>query len=449
MKTFAAFVLALLLPGGARAQVFVATKITAQSLSGQFIVHGGQTTGTAPHSFLLNANTDLTFLEPPLLAISCERIKQALWQELGEKPAWKGQIHLYLRPARSAADPILVDADKMANGWTFRVFLPDALTEQRFVDAIVQALLYEIANRGADSRSADVPAWLVQGFSAQLQRSSQSSLLIAPPSSTENGLALSRINFDQQKFAPLAHARQVLRDRPPLTFAQLSFPAPNQFSGEAWEIYRASAQLFVSQLLQLKGGRAAMHTMISRLAQRYNWQLALVDAFSNYFQRPLDIEKWWALQLASVAGRDLDQLWTPGESWKKLDEVLHSAVEVRTNPGELPLRSTATLQTIIRETGALDQARVLPAKVQELFALRIRASQDLAALVDDYRAVLQRYLQQHVASFVNRRKARVSDKVAEQAALALDALDRRREALRPAPTTTANTATQVSAERVH
>ena len=78
-----------------------------RSFSGQFIAHETQPAGAVvmPPDLLTNVNA--LELKPELLAVSAERVKQALWMELGAHPTWRDNIHLSLRPARSAAD--LVD----------------------------------------------------------------------------------------------------------------------------------------------------------------------------------------------------------------------------------------------------------------------------------------------------------------------------------------------------
>ena len=111
-----------------------------------------------------------------------------------------------------------------------------------------------------------------------------------------------------------------------------SWPTAGQWDGEAGQIYGFSAQLFVHQLLRLPEGRACLCAMLAQLPQRYNWQLAFLDSFKAYFQRPLDIEKWWTLNLTHFTGRDLTQAWPVEESWQKLDEILLSDAQVRAGP---------------------------------------------------------------------------------------------------------------------
>ena len=54
----------------------------------------------------------------------------------------------------------------------------------------------------------------------------------------------------------------------------------------------------MGELLRLPDGRACLQRMLAQLPQHYNWQFAFLEAFHARFERPLDVEKWWALSLA-------------------------------------------------------------------------------------------------------------------------------------------------------
>ena len=104
-----------------------------------------------------------------------------------------------------------------------------------------------------------------------------------------------------------------------MTFEELSWPTAANSTGAAGEFYGDSAQLFVDELLSLPDGRACLRAMVAELP-RYNWQFAFLHAFGAYFQRPLDVEKWWALQVVQFTGHDLGQTWPEekaGTSWTR------------------------------------------------------------------------------------------------------------------------------------
>ncbi|NJL18954.1 MAG: hypothetical protein HC901_01190 [Bdellovibrionaceae bacterium] len=70
---------------------------------------------------------------------------------------------------------------------------------------------------------------------------------------------------------------------------------------------------------------------------------------SRTFPNQLAVEKWWTLQQVYFAGRDPLQLWTPEESWRRLDQALRTSVAIRGKLTELPVRADVSLQAIIRE----------------------------------------------------------------------------------------------------
>jgi len=157
-------------------------------------------------------------------------------------------------------------------------------------------------------------------------------------------------------------------------------------------LYRSSAQLFVHDLLNLRDGRASMQALLQELPQHLNWQISFLKAFHADFASQRELEKWWALDVVQFTGRDLAQTWPSDESWNKLDEVLHQTVQVRSGINSVPLRSQVTLETIIREWDVQRQKQFLREKSQQLAVLRLRVSQDLVYLVDDYRLALDHYL---------------------------------------------------------
>jgi hypothetical protein len=421
--------------GLANGQVHLPRMISAQSHSGQFAVTAPAGRSAVSRNLALAANTNLTELEPMLLAVSAERIKQSLWRELGATDPWRGKIFLVLHPASFDDEPVTITSERFTDGWSYRVDLPDVLTRVRFIRAMTQVLLLEMANRAGALRSAEIPLWLTEGLTQQLLTSGEMELTLPPPGSSVNGLAVTRVVVNAPRTPPLTGAHQQLLTRPPLTFDQLSWPTPDDFSGEAGEAYRSNAQLFVADLLAFKDGRESLRAMLGLLPEYYNWQMAFLRAFKAHFGRPLDVEKWWALRLVEFIGRDLAQTWTLQESWGRLDAVVRSPVQVRTGANELPLRAEVTLQNIVRDWEPLRQTPALQGKIRELGVLRVRIAQPLVGLADDYRQALSGFLakrDKHRITLPFTKQPKLSP-LAEETLKRLDELDARREALRPLP----------------
>jgi len=404
--------------------------VRARSASGQFTICA---LPSAPESWIGNfeTNQDFARLAPTLLPVSCERIKQILWRTLGESGPWRGRIFVVLTPARSVDDLVTITAEQFRDGWQYRVELPDFIERSRYVRGLVQVLLLEIANRDAMAHSAEIPAWLLEGLAQEiLVSNSKDEIIPPPPRPAGDGSRLSStFTFVNARFEnPLQRAHKELTRAEPLNFQELSWPSSDQLSGPGTGLYRDGAQLFVNRLLGLRTGRSCLHAMLTELGQHYNWQFAFLRAFNAYFQRPLDVEKWWALQVVNFTGRDLAQNWSAPESWQKLDELIRSEVQVRVGTNELPLHVAVTVQTMIQEWEPERQNQALEQKVHELELLRPRVAPGLIPLVDEYRRVLLTYVEGQ-----RNRKKLPSRRLVTQTLTELNALDVQRASLKPPP----------------
>ena len=368
------------------------TASAVRSMSGQFVVYGGRlpSTATAPPSLV--HSTNYAELEPALLAVSCERIKQALWAELGITGSWSGKIHLTLRPARDEDDPVTIVSECYPKGWSYRLELPQFVERQRFVRALVQTLLQERANRQAGGRPAEIPFWLTEGLTRHLQDARPGELILQPPRWNWRGLELSPVTVEERRRDPLQSAREQLREHPPLSLAELSWPTTENMSGDKGEVFSCSAQVFVTELLRLKGGRDGLRGMLDELAGCYNWQTAFFRAFRQHFAQQLDLEKWWDLQLVHFTGRDPSQLWTVEESWQQLDQLLRTPVEVRRATNELPAHADVPLQVVIREWDFLRQGPALNRIQRNLELARLRIAPEFVEFLEGYHQVLAAFI---------------------------------------------------------
>jgi hypothetical protein len=438
MKKIVLIAVVAALLGNSEAQTALSgVNFSTHSYSGQFVVHAPGAGSDATLISRLTADPNYIQLDPSLLVVSCERIKQLLWRRLDDKPSWCGKIFLNLRPARTKEEFVTIVSEKFSDGWQYRVHLPDVMERGRFVRAIVQVLLVEIANRGGEARSTEIPLWLVEGLSRDLLASGEMEIILPPPNWKVNGVTISPQLVSGRRPNPLARARAVLGEHPPLTFDELSWPADDPLSGEVSEVYQSSAQLFVDRLLEFKDGPACLRAMIAELPRHLNWQLAFLNGFKPHFQRTLDVEKWWAVQVAQFTGRDLTQTWSPLESWNKLDEIIRASVQVRTSGDKLPLRTEVDLQTLLHESNGIELARFYRQKLDALDSLRLRVSQDLVGLVDEYRQALGAYLQRQSTTVpfmpLGKQGALVTNPAAQQLIHQLDALEVKRQAMRQVP----------------
>jgi hypothetical protein len=413
------------------------------SVSGQFLV-SARRPSISPRSLQLATGPDMITLQPALATVSCERIKQELLRELGMRDDWHGKIFVVIVPAESADDPVAVAPERFAGNWNCGIQLPDVIDRERFVEAVVRACLTEIGNRNSRGRFAQMPEWLVQGFTGQLLGFSTEQFVLVPPQPGLDGFSVTRLGVDLtdnprisgpnvRRINRLAEAIDVMHTNLPLTFDQLSWPTDEQLMGNERTAYRSSSQLFVNELLRVRNGPACMSTMLAELPNYLNWQLAFLDAFRNHFNETLDVEKWWALQLASYTGRDLLHLWTPEESWKQLAGFFQIPIDVKIGPAPA-MRTEIAFQTVIRGWSRTRQLQLLKQKLWDLELLRAHVTLDYIPLVEDYRLALEHYYQKRISGARNvPRYGPLLDKLENETIRTLDELDARREKLRPEP----------------
>jgi hypothetical protein len=233
-----------------------------------------------------------------------------------------------------------------------------------------------------------MPPWLTDGLSQELLAAAWQEIILSSPNKVVNGLPVRRTVTTTRGMDSLAGARRVLRDHAVLTFEQLSWPTDAQLSGADGGAYRASAQLFVNELLALKNGPAHLRAMLETLPKFYNWQMAFQTAFRENFPRPLDVEKWWAVQVVSFVARDPGPAWTPAVSRDKLDEILSVPVEMRTASNALPAHAEISLQAVIRNFDRARQVAILQTKLRDLELSQLRMAAPFAVLTDEYRRAI-------------------------------------------------------------
>jgi hypothetical protein len=261
--------------------------------------------------------------------------------------------------------------------------------------------------------------------------------ILSSPGKKGNGLSVSRSVTTARGLDPLADTRRILRNYPALTFEQLSWPTGAQLSGADDSVYRASAQLFVNELLGLKNGRAHLRAMLENLPDCYNWQTAFQSAFRENFPRPLDVEKWWALQVVGFAARDPGPMWTPAASRDRLDEILSVPVEMRMASNALPAHANISLQAVIRNWDPPQRDAILQTKVRDLELAQLRMAAPLVGLTDGYHRALADFLglgsrAARVWRWVKHPLVSASKMNVNDTLKKLDALDARRRAIESA-----------------
>jgi len=406
---------------------------SVESSSRQFLVRGSvMPAGVAPAAPGGTNSPVQVDLEPNLLAISCERIKQALLRELGMGDLWRGRIQIAINPAMANNVPPVIGAKLYTDGWRYQVEVPQQIHKLKLVRGIVQVLLLEIANRNSGMRSAEIPLWLSEGMSQQLLNGSDTGLVFSRPPGAGTDLGSSWSNREGFRGDALAGARERLTTHAALTFAKLGDPLPDQLPEETWKTYQACSHLFVNQLLALKGGRVGLVQMLYLLPHYLNWQSAFLTAFTGVFPRLLDVEKWWAVVLVNFTGQDPRNAWSKDVALQKLNDALRPAVLVSTGPSNLPRRTQMTLQQIIQQWDYLRQHIELKKFSGQLQVMRVKMPPELVSLVTEYQTTIDSYLKRRDQAGIPRALPGMAplqaDALVKDVLKRLDELDQRRAA---------------------
>ena len=428
-----AFLSTLLCPRLVLADASVPGMLSANSDSGQFVVVASREPSPLAALPEVATNQEFVRLDPAFLAVSAERVKNSLLQKLGiqSQEMQGGTIYLTLQPARALDENVDVFPSRFGGHWVYHVALPDVLPRERLARALTSVFLMDYANRNAGPNLAVVPAWLTEGLSQEMLAESMQDVILSVPGQTVNNIPVERVSFTEHGVDSLASVRDILQTYSIVTFQQLCWPTDLELAGEDGGDYRASAQLFVNELLDLRDGPAKLRATIDSLPRFYNWQTAFFSAFHENFSTPLNVEKWWALQSVIFAARNPGPQWSPAVSREKLDQILSVAADFRSTSNSLPVRAEISLQDVIKNFNSEVQMQILHVKLQDLEVAQFRMTPSLAILAAEYRDALAGYLGE---AQVNRRGAIVEKSSARVVSardtlLLLNALDARRRSI--------------------
>jgi len=364
----------LSLPGARGAEPLIMT-----SASKQFVVRGLPQRSV----FARGAKDDVVYLDPALLVVTCERVRQTLAHELGWGTRWRDTIFVDVHPLRVDNEPPSLRVQRTPDGWRYRIDLPDETDRTRLLQTLVEALILEFANRAATDGSVELPPWLVEGLTAHLMEGALA------------GIALQPAALNVQHRAPNDPAsviRKRILESGTLTVDQLNWPEFDRNDRHTTDAYHHSAHLFVRELLRLRGGTDCLCAMLAMLPEHLNWQTAFLRGFEPHFHRMLEVEKWWSLSLARLKIHETSVLWATAEAQQRLEEILYTPMQVQLTKQEMPQVTPVGLQSVILDWDFQQQSGLLQGKMVQLQAARLRFPPELASLADSYRAVIEKYL---------------------------------------------------------
>lgn len=360
-------------------------------------------------------------LDPALLVISCERLKSAVLTELNLADQWRGRINLTINSLlREDSEPRLT-AIHALDGWIYEMEVPPSIKPRHLSRALVNVILLEIANRSAGSESTQIPLWLVEGLTSQVQGDDGTMVLRSKQ----------RFATEQRVTDQMNLIRKHLQQQSPMTFEELSWPEASQIKGAGSPQYLECAQLFVYELVRLKDGRECLCQFLNGLPRYLNWQLAFLTAYKEHFQQLRDVEKWWGMTCLNAATQYPTVRLSAKESWLKLQEALDIPVQVHLNSDQLPSQASVRLQDVIQQWDPEVRTVTLERTVARLLSMKPRIDPELTAILDAYCITLNTYLNKRPKGWMKWMQADNSSQHTKNATCRqLQDLDTRREALR-------------------
>lgn len=367
---------------------FTGTEVSVESQSRRFTVRGPAAADTPRNRPMRSTSRALLRLDPSSVAVSAERVKGALFTELGVKDRFErqrisrtmepGRINIRLSPQNPPIGAVI--RAPVEGGWTYRLDLPVQMSAHDFNTTLAEVLLVDLVNP-TSMDAVDLPPWLGTGLVAHLEESSERPLAI------DSGLT---VRTERVGLFPTERLRAIFLKRPALTFDELSWPSA--LSPETSGLFKPSAHLLVHELLRLQNGRDCLRAMVEKLGHYRNWQFAFYEAFAEHFKEPKDVEKWWAIRLATLTGRDPAKLWPVPESLSRIEQVLRVPVQVQTGAAVLPASSTVNLQSAVKEWHYTQERVVLGRVLRDLGQLRNRVAPEAIETLDRYRETIESYL---------------------------------------------------------
>ena len=325
--------------------------------------------------------TNLIALTPGNLAITAERIKGVFLRKLKLQDQWAGQIHLHLEPARDPPAQPRVMRSQGLRGWQFQVTVPEHLRARELARLITSMMLEEVACRYTHNTVA-VPPWLREGMTEVVLQTGGPTLIVQP----NTRLNLIGLNPD-----PFAETRPMLQTRDPLPYADLSLPASSHLAGGTQPLYRVSAHLFTTKLLERPQGGQHMREYLRQLHKFRNSQFAFLRAFQ--FPTMLAVEQWWTVSHTQFRSIDRFNRWSAALTLRRLEEALAVPVTRRTNDGKTVNEGLMRPQDILNKLQFGEQQKPLRDTLGRLSQLYSHAPPEMARLVRDYYQALYKYLE--------------------------------------------------------
>ncbi len=399
------------------------------SNSKQFIVRGRPQGGASPM-----LKSDQVYADPALLAVVCDRVREALRRELNwGADKWRSSIFINIHPAGAGGTAATVRVMRFGGDWRYRIEMPEETTRHEMVAPVVEALLLEFANRGGAKECVELPPWLAEGLTSHLLTGPLSGLAlhverldVRQPNTLVPLPVRSYSNRVRTNNTESGFLRAQLQARGAMTVDQLNWAHFDPGDPESARDYRLSSHLFVRELLRMRAGPDCLSTTLALLPGHLNWQTSFLRGFEAHFQTMLDAEKWWSLVVAHTKAGETSARWNPAESHARFEDILYTPMQVQLTPADLPHITPVELQTVLGDWALADQEPLLRGKIAQLQLLRLRVPPEFVPVADGYRTALEKYLAARVKLAGKNPAARKVRNLVKDAVAELNAIDGRR-----------------------
>lgn len=214
---------------------------------------------------------------------------------------------------------------------TLHVKLHDRFEEEEYVNELLRVLLLDqiLQPHTKDpgtiaDREITVPAWLTHGFS--------------------QSIAHKRIGSPSSYYAGFLKSEQMLG-----TDQIFSVENPDDLNPVSLAIFRASSSALVETLLDQPGGHLTLRKVLADLAiqDSPNMDALLLQHFPGFRELENGVEKWWALQLATLAQQQSFEFLNPEETEARLNRALTVIFEEKSpNAVENPNQKKSLLERL-------------------------------------------------------------------------------------------------------
>lgn len=235
------------------------------------------------------------------------RLREVDWS-IPIRVSLKGEV-TDVHSGRDLAPGVLLGPDNLFVV-TLAVRLHDRFDEERYARAFIRALLTErILDPHAENPEAVggrivEPEWMIHGFQQLIDHR--------------------RAGRPSAFYAGFLESNELLGVEEIFTVED-----PGELSEVDLAIYRASSSALVAALLDQPDGHLALRGLLGDLAAKpaSNYASLLKQHFPGFRDMESGIEKWWALEVASLAQQQSFEFFSPGRTERALDQALTVAFE--------------------------------------------------------------------------------------------------------------------------